>query len=59
MADYMTTKEVADRLNVGTDTIRRWAKLGKLPTFSAPSGFRLYPSDKIEEWIKRRTKDVE
>lgn len=34
----LTTKQVARRLNVDDETIRRWAAAGKLPAVTLPSG---------------------
>ncbi|WP_321974217.1 helix-turn-helix domain-containing protein [Paratractidigestivibacter sp.] len=40
LADYALTEEVAERYGVGTVTVRRWARSGKVP--SVKVGKRFY-----------------
>ena len=42
MHDYITTLAAARILNVSPDTVRRWAKVGRLPVALTASGIRLF-----------------
>lgn len=42
---YLTAGEVADRVGVSTETIRRWAREGKVDYFRLPSGSMRFPAD--------------
>ncbi len=44
---YLTTQEVAEIFHVGSKTVARWAKLGKLPHMRTLGGHRRYPADQI------------
>jgi excisionase family DNA binding protein len=42
MHDYITTLDAARIFNVSPDTVRRWAKIGRLPVAQTASGIRLF-----------------
>lgn len=58
----LKTPEIAERLGVSEDTIKRWRRrtvrektqIGP-PFFRSETGVVLYPEDKFEQWIKERT----
>lgn len=54
MADdtpMLTTEQVARRLNVNAETIRRWAAAGKLAAVTLPSGRLRFRPEVVEELI--------
>lgn len=57
MSKLLTAQEVADKLSIHRDTVRKWAKKGKLKGIRLGDGsrcsIRFWESD-IEEWIKAR-----
>ncbi len=54
-SNYLRIKEAANLLGVHTDTLRRWERLSKVPTYRHPvNGYRLY----LEEDIQRLLSEV-
>jgi excisionase family DNA binding protein len=54
MSKLLTAQDVADRLSIHVDTIRRWTREGKLKAFKFGDGIRCsvrYRESDIEEWI--------
>lgn len=51
LKDYMTQKQVAKKLEVHADTVRRWTRAGKLETLDYPGRTR-YNRKYIEELTK-------
>lgn len=49
--DWLTTAEVASLLGVSTWTVTRWAKSGKLPAMTLPSGHRRFARTEIEKML--------
>lgn len=50
VSGYLTAAEVADRLEVHVESVRRWAREGKLDAVTLPSGrrkFRAVDVDRI------------
>lgn len=56
MDKLLTAKEVADRLNVKTQTVREWLHAGKIPGTILPSGDMRFNPHLIDAWIHKRTK---
>ncbi len=55
----LTVEEVARRLGVHIDTVRRWIRSGELPAINlgGPAGYRITQAD-LDRFIKgRRTAD--
>jgi excisionase family DNA binding protein len=47
--EFITTCDAARILNVSPDTIRRWAKVGRLPAIRTASGIRLFERSVIAQ----------
>lgn len=59
MASYLTTSDVANRLNVSLDTVRRWLRSGELK--GSPfgrAGYRIELAD-FQEFFNRRRRQVQ
>lgn len=53
MEGYLSVKEAAERLQVSTQTLRRWDKQGKLPSLRHPlNNYRYYTETQIEAVVK-------
>lgn len=52
--DWMTTKEVAERLRIGRTTVYHWMKHHDLPRPLKMGGKRRWRRDEIEAWIESR-----
>lgn len=58
MSKLLTAQEVADRLSVHIETVRKWTKEGRLKGRKLGSGIRCavrYRESDIEEWIDAST----
>jgi excisionase family DNA binding protein len=53
MHDYITTLDASRILNVSPDTVRRWAKVGRLPVAQTASGIRLFERNTILQFVTR------
>jgi len=54
LSDYALTAEAANILGVSQNTIRTWAKDGKLPMHRNPAnGYRLFKRRDLEQFLKR------
>lgn len=51
----LTIGQVADRLGVSPQTVRRWADAGLIPSARLPSGQRRFDPDQIEAIVKETT----
>lgn len=51
--EILTTKEVADYLNLHPLTVHRYAREGKIPAFKIGTDWRFHKKY-IERWIKRK-----
>jgi len=51
---YLTAQEVAVLFHVGSKTVSRWAKQGKLPFMRTLGGHRRYPAEAIQALAKER-----
>ena len=47
----VSPQQAADRLGVHVDTVKRWAKAGKLPAFRTPGGWWRFSNDDLEAFI--------
>lgn len=59
--EYLTTLEVAARLGISAQTVRRWRKKRLGPQFSLVGGQYRYRADLLDSWVaaqagKRRMK---
>ena len=54
---YLAPLSVAERLDVSTDTVRRWIKGGELPTVRI-EGFVRVPSSDYRAFLRRKLRDV-
>jgi len=52
MEQYMTTAELAKRLNVAEATVRRWVLRRKVPFHKVQRAVRFRASE-VEKWIER------
>lgn len=54
LSDYALTAEAADILGVSQNTVRTWAKDGKIPVHRNPAnGYRLFKRRDLEQFLKR------
>jgi excisionase family DNA binding protein len=52
--EFLTVKEIADRLKVKTFTILEWIRKGDLPAYRVGGrSYRIRKED-YEEWLKKR-----
>ena len=51
---FHTVEEVAERLQVSDQTVRRWVKSGKLKAYKPGREWRVKPSD-LETFLESRT----
>jgi excisionase family DNA binding protein len=50
--NLLTPKQVAERLRVSPDTVKRMLRNGEMPGFRLGGQWRI-PEDKFEEWIQK------
>ena len=50
----LTTRQVAETLNVSAHSVLRWARRGDLPAFKLPGGAIRYRRDELEAWLESR-----
>jgi len=62
MTTMLKSPDVAARVNVSTDTLKRWRRLSRRdkklygPPFTrTETGGISYPEDQLEQWLKDRT----
>ncbi len=56
---YLITPKAAERLGVGTSTLRRWAKAGHVRHTVMPSGRLRFAASDLDACIARRGPDSE
>jgi len=49
---YLTVKDIAKRMQVGEQAVRRWIKSGQLVAVDVMGQYRIHPSD-FEEFIRK------
>lgn len=54
MSKLLNRREVAERLGVSVDTIKRWERLGKIDKVKLPGAVRYRP-EWLESWIDSKT----
>lgn len=54
MSNLLTRQQVAERLSVSVDTIKRWERDGKIPRVKLHGAVRFRP-EWLESWIDKRT----
>ena len=50
-ARFLSTGQVAKLFEVSPSTVARWAREGKLPVITTPSGRRKFPRETIERLV--------
>ncbi|HVA45883.1 MAG TPA: helix-turn-helix domain-containing protein [Pirellulales bacterium] len=59
LTDYFMTAEAADILGVSQNTLRAWAREGKIPMHRNPvNGYRLFKRADLEKLLKKTAKPV-
>jgi excisionase family DNA binding protein len=53
--EYLTLGQAARLLGVSAKTVDRWARQGRIPFVTTPSGRRGFPCDKIKAITSRTT----
>ena len=56
LKDYYTKKELAKALGFSITAINRWQAAGTGPPSILLGGIRLYPKDRVQEWIAEASK---
>ena len=51
MPEFLTTSQVANRFEVTPETVRQWARTGKLPAVLTPSGQRKFRIEDVEAFF--------
>jgi excisionase family DNA binding protein len=54
MEKLLSRKEVAERLSVSVDTIKRWERAGKIACIKLPGAVR-FRAEWLENWLNKRT----
>jgi excisionase family DNA binding protein len=50
----LTAREVADLINVSTETILRWTRRGELPAIRLPGGAIRFRPAEVDAWLVER-----
>ncbi|WP_437185249.1 MerR family transcriptional regulator [Planctomicrobium sp. SH668] len=54
LSDYVMTAEAAEILGISQNTLRAWAKDGKIPMHRNPAnGYRLFLKTDLDEFLRR------
>lgn len=59
MAEYVTTKAVAARLQVSPETVRAYAREGLIPARTTPKGHRRYDLDEVLDAVGASSAELE
>jgi excisionase family DNA binding protein len=54
-APFLTVQDIAERLQVSEQTVRRWIKTGQLPAIELGGQYRVSPDD-FREFLKKHRK---
>ena len=59
LSEYVMTAEAAEILGVSQNTLRGWAKQGKIPMHLNPAnGYRLFRRDDLDDFLREAAKPV-
>lgn len=59
LTDYVMTAEAAEILGVSQNTLRAWAKAGKIPMHRNPAnGYRLFRRSDLQAFLKKIERPV-
>jgi excisionase family DNA binding protein len=58
MTQLLTTKDLAELMQVKLRTIYRWVEKNKVPFIKLPGGDIRFDPDKIDNWLRMRTARV-
>ena len=59
LSEYVMTAEAAEILGVSQNTLRGWAKQGKIPMHLNPAnGYRLFRHDDLDDFLREAAKPV-
>lgn len=50
----LTARMVAEMLDVSTETVLRWVRVGSLPAFRLPGGAIRFRADDVDAWLEER-----
>jgi excisionase family DNA binding protein len=50
--DVMTTEDVAEYLQLNPETVRVWARQGRIPAAKVAGGHWRFLRDEVEEWLR-------
>lgn len=50
----LTTRDVAGRLGVSTETVLRWVRRGELPAHRLPGGMLRFAEVDLDAWLAQR-----
>jgi excisionase family DNA binding protein len=57
--DYLTTAEAAECLDIHPNTTRKWAALGKVPSYGSPvNGYRLIKRTDLHKLLEKVAEPV-
>lgn len=60
LTDYVMTAEAAEILGVSQNTLRAWAREGKIPMHRNPAnGYRLFKRKDLERFLKKVERPVD
>jgi excisionase family DNA binding protein len=51
----LTARDVADRLNVSTETVLRWVRSGDVPAFKLPGGAIRFRASDVDSWLEKHS----
>jgi excisionase family DNA binding protein len=54
IGQYLTARNVADLLDVSTETVLRWTRRGELPATPLPGGVIRFAEDDLKRWLNER-----
>lgn len=54
IGQYLTARNVADLLDVSTETVLRWTRRGELPATQLPGGVIRFAEDDLRRWLDER-----
>jgi len=59
LTDYLMTAEAAEILGVAQNTLRKWARQGKIPMHRNPAnGYRLFLRKDLERFLRQTAKAI-